>query len=274
MSPEVRKEIERLLARIRKAHRGFFDAEAAQEEDALMAYLESLLSGEAVAWMWNYVGKDPMRENIKPVARSVREMDPSKPPYPDTWQPVAPLYLHPAAPSAANPWKEAVLDELALACMDARMDEEPRSILKRVIAWNVMVALDPAVSSEAQALIDRGAAQAAPSAAAPSQLPHPGSPEASAMIDSLLAEYQWPANSKNAARAGYEAARRMLSAPAQPVQGMSDAEKALRELVRLKNMLDNRMDYDERVEFQNAWPAAWTNARALLSTQGVQQEVK
>lgn len=49
-------------------------------------------------------------------------------------------------------------------------------------------------------------------------LPNPGSPEASAMIDSMLAYYHWPANPKNAARAGYEAARRMLIAarPSEP----------------------------------------------------------
>lgn len=41
-------------------------------------------------------------------------------------------------------------------------------------------------------------------------LPRPGSPEASAMIDSVLAEYEWPSNPKNAARAGFEAARRLL----------------------------------------------------------------
>jgi hypothetical protein len=41
-------------------------------------------------------------------------------------------------------------------------------------------------------------------------LPHPGSPEASAMLDSLLAEYNYPANTKNAARAGWEAAERWL----------------------------------------------------------------
>lgn len=41
-------------------------------------------------------------------------------------------------------------------------------------------------------------------------LPNPGSPEASAMLDALLAEYHWPANSKNAARAGWEAAERWL----------------------------------------------------------------
>jgi hypothetical protein len=63
---------------------------------------------------------------------------------------------------------------------------------------------------------DREAAAPAPT----ELLPHPGSPEASAMMDSVLAEYQWPANSKNAARAGYEAARRLLTpqaaAPAGP----------------------------------------------------------
>jgi hypothetical protein len=52
-------------------------------------------------------------------------------------------------------------------------------------------------------------------------LPHPGSPEASAMIDSLLAEYAWPANMKNAARAGYEAARRLLAAK---TEGKNDSQ--------------------------------------------------
>ena len=47
----------------------------------------------------------------------------------------------------------------------------------------------------------------------PADLPRPGSPEASAMIDSVLAEYGWPSNTKNAARAGFEAARRFAAAP-------------------------------------------------------------
>lgn len=55
-------------------------------------------------------------------------------------------------------------------------------------------------------------------------LPHPGSPEASAMMDSLLAEYNWPTNTKNAARAGWEAANRWLAASPSPQQdGPSDA---------------------------------------------------
>lgn len=45
----------------------------------------------------------------------------------------------------------------------------------------------------------------------PSLLPNPGSPEASAMMDSVLAEYNYPSNTKNAARAGYEAARRIIA---------------------------------------------------------------
>lgn len=57
-------------------------------------------------------------------------------------------------------------------------------------------------------------------------LPRPGSPEASAMIDSLLAEYQWPSNPKNAARAGFEAARRMLATPPAPGQVERDREDA------------------------------------------------
>lgn len=49
-------------------------------------------------------------------------------------------------------------------------------------------------------------------------VPHPGSPEASAMIDSVLAEYGWPAYAKNAARAGYEAARRLAASPPPPTK--------------------------------------------------------
>jgi hypothetical protein len=41
-------------------------------------------------------------------------------------------------------------------------------------------------------------------------LPHPASLQVSDLLESLLDEYQWPANSKNAARAGWEAANRWL----------------------------------------------------------------
>lgn len=48
-----------------------------------------------------------------------------------------------------------------------------------------------------------------PAQAVPLSVPQPGSPEASAMIDSELALRGWPANHKNAARAGYEACRKL-----------------------------------------------------------------
>ncbi len=57
------------------------------------------------------------------------------------------------------------------------------------------------------------------------ELPPPGSPEASALIDSMLAKYGWPANPKNAARAGYEAARAALAA--KPPYSGDDAATAL-----------------------------------------------
>jgi hypothetical protein len=48
--------------------------------------------------------------------------------------------------------------------------------------------------------------------AVPLTVPHPGGPEASAMIDSELAARGWPSNTKNAARAGYEACRKLIGA--------------------------------------------------------------
>lgn len=56
-------------------------------------------------------------------------------------------------------------------------------------------------------------------------LPHPGSPEASAMIDSELAAHNWPTNSKNAARAGYVACMKLIASNPQP-KGTQAALKA------------------------------------------------
>lgn len=64
----------------------------------------------------------------------------------------------PAPAVPADPWKSAVIDRIAATCMDAPQDEPPASILRRIIDWEVAVALDPAVSDAAQALIDKGAA--------------------------------------------------------------------------------------------------------------------
>jgi hypothetical protein len=60
-----------------------------------------------------------------------------------------------------NPWQEAVTDELVcLHIYQAKHDTDPRGALKDAINYHVEIALDPQVSSDAQALIDRGHAQA------------------------------------------------------------------------------------------------------------------
>jgi hypothetical protein len=69
-----------------------------------------------------------------------------------------PLYLHPA-PAAPNPWREAIDAELVclhLGTADSFLDAG--AALNAVVNWHVEIALDPAVSSAAKALVDRGAA--------------------------------------------------------------------------------------------------------------------
>ena len=85
------------------------------------------------------------------------------------------------------------------------------------------------------------AALAADEAREPAMLKRPSSPEASAMIDSVLAEYDWPANPKNAARCGYEAARRMLAHPPAPA---AQAEQPASERQRTAEALLRSMHYD------------------------------
>lgn len=70
-----------------------------------------------------------------------------------------PLYTHPA-PTASNPWREAVLDELIVSHIyRAEHDNNPKLAIQDAITWNCKVALDPEVSSDAQALVARGASQ-------------------------------------------------------------------------------------------------------------------
>ena len=72
------------------------------------------------------------------------------------------------------------------------------------MAWCLWRSLaDARVAQSAQPLPQQ------PAQAVPLSVPHPGSPEASAMIDSELELHGWPANQKNAARAGYEACRKL-----------------------------------------------------------------
>lgn len=68
--------------------------------------------------------------------------------------------LRAAIAQPADQWKEAVLNELIVAHIyTAEHDTNPRKALQDAIAWNCQVALDPAVSADAQALIDKGKSQ-------------------------------------------------------------------------------------------------------------------
>lgn len=60
---------------------------------------------------------------------------------------------HEAQRQAGQPsddWKDAIIHELTLTCMDAPQDEAPASILKRVIDWHVALERDPAMRQAGQ----------------------------------------------------------------------------------------------------------------------------
>lgn len=60
-----------------------------------------------------------------------------------------------------NEWKEAVINELIVAHVYQKEHEtNPRKAIQDAITWNCQVALDPAVSSDARALVERGLQQA------------------------------------------------------------------------------------------------------------------
>jgi len=61
-----------------------------------------------------------------------------------------------ACAAAADQWRETVDDMLSVCHMVA--SDDPRESVNRLINWHCSVALDPCVSSDAQALINRGAA--------------------------------------------------------------------------------------------------------------------
>ena len=63
----------------------------------------------------------------------------------------------------ANDWKDAVIDELVTThILTVEHETNPRKAVKDAIAWHCEIALDPSVSSDAQALIDRGKPQPEP----------------------------------------------------------------------------------------------------------------
>lgn len=72
----------------------------------------------------------------------------------------------PAQPSQ-NPWRDAIDEALVVAHLGVAT--EPYDDLNRLLEWHHDVWLDPAVSSDAQALIDRGAAEERQRTAQPAQ---------------------------------------------------------------------------------------------------------
>lgn len=74
---------------------------------------------------------------------------------------VSMTYAQLAAFAAAldGPWKQAVVDQLVIGHIyQAKHDADPRMAVQAVIADAVHIALDPLVSSDAQKLIEQGAA--------------------------------------------------------------------------------------------------------------------
>jgi hypothetical protein len=67
-----------------------------------------------------------------------------------------------AAQPSAEPWRDAV--EQMLATTEQTASDDPRESINRLIDWHVSVAMDPLVSSDARALIQRGRNDAQPSA--------------------------------------------------------------------------------------------------------------
>lgn len=64
---------------------------------AVLAALPTLaepVGEKPVAWLWEHVGSNPYPGKGTLVARSLQEMDPDFPPYPDHWRPLKPLYAH------------------------------------------------------------------------------------------------------------------------------------------------------------------------------------
>lgn len=72
-----------------------------------------------------------------------------------------------AAQPSADPWRNAV--EQMLATTEQTASDDPRESINRLINWHVSVAMDPLVSSDARALIQRGRDEAQ-SSAEPSEL--------------------------------------------------------------------------------------------------------
>lgn len=62
--------------------------------------------------------------------------------------------------SRLTKWQEAVIDELIVCGIFNKHHEDPRVAINDIINWNVSVAIDPLVSSDARNLITRGLEEA------------------------------------------------------------------------------------------------------------------
>jgi hypothetical protein len=61
-----------------------------------------------------------------------------------------------------NPWKEAIIDAAVVDWVyTADMEDDPRKAVNALLSMAALIALDPAVSKDAQALVDRGRAECA-----------------------------------------------------------------------------------------------------------------
>jgi hypothetical protein len=89
---------------------------------------------------------------------------------------------------------KAAQAQQAEAALSAAMQEGNRLGIRSIDALRVVVAHQDAAQAQQ---------------AAPLTVPHPGSDQASKAIDAELEARGWPSNTKNAARAGYEACRKL-----------------------------------------------------------------
>ena len=74
-----------------------------------------------------------------------------------TWQ----VWQAAQAQATANQWKQEVEEQVVVTCGGPAEWDNPKAMVDYLIDYHVAVALDPQVSSDAQALIDKGKEQAA-----------------------------------------------------------------------------------------------------------------
>lgn len=104
------------------------------------------------------------------------------------------------------------------------------------------------IDEDVDALKAALAAAPHPPIAQPQAALHPGSPEVSALLDSVLKKRGWPANPKNAARAGWDAAVQYISGTQPQAAGWRQEIARLRTALRFYAR-GHHYHLDEREEF-------------------------